>query len=503
MSAPPCQKQISLKIRDSRGAGGPFCRTGGVAGLDDRARRGQTAHQPRITSHTVQKLTTHPRGPLKGRARPPGDKSISHRALMLGASAIGETRITGLLEGEDVLGTAAALRKLGANIERLSDGAWRVLGRGTGGLVEPDDILDLGNSGTSARLLVGLMASHDMTVFLTGDASLRRRPMARVIDPLERMGASFDARAGDRLPLMLRGAALPVPIHYTLPVASAQVKSSILFAALNTPGTTTVIEPERTRDHSERMLRHLGAEVRVSDTAAGREIAITGCPELAGKPIAVPADPSSAAFPLVAALTVPNSAVTMQGVGMNTLRTGLFETLREMGAALEIANAREEGGEPVADITARHGALKGVAVPPGRAPAMIDEYSILAVAAAHARGKTLMRGLAELRVKESDRLAAVAAGLERCGVRYRMGEDWIEVEGAGGPPPGLDPGAAIATHMDHRIAMSFLVLGLGARRPVTVDDGEFIETSFPGFGDFMRALGADIRDTGEFRMAGA
>jgi 3-phosphoshikimate 1-carboxyvinyltransferase len=448
----------------------------------------------------LQPLTGHPSGPLKGRARPPGDKSISHRALMLGASAIGETRIIGLLEGEDVLGTAEALRKLGATIEHSSDG-WRVLGRGTGGLVEPDDVLDLGNSGTSARLLLGLMASHDMSVFLTGDASLRRRPMGRVIEPLQRMGASFEARQGNRLPLLMRGASLPVPIRYELPVASAQVKSAILLAALNTPGTTTVVEPEATRDHSERMLRHLGADVRVVEAGRGREVAITGCPELVGRPITVPADPSSAAFALVAGLTVPGSAVTMSGVGLNPLRIGLFHTLREMGAQLDIGDLRTEGGEPIAELTARHSALKGITVPPERAPSMIDEYPILAVAAAHAQGKTLMQGLAELRVKESDRLAAVAAGLEACGVKVRMGEDWLEVEGCAGPPPGLDAGGAITTHMDHRIAMSFLVLGLGARRPVMVDDGAFIDTSFPAFGDFMRALGADIRNAGEVQMA--
>lgn len=420
---------------------------------------------------------------------------------MLGASAIGETRIDGLLEGADVLGTAEALRKLGATIERTGAGAWRVLGRGTGGLVEPDDVLDLGNSGTSARLLLGLLASHDMRVFLTGDASLRRRPMGRVIEPLARMGASFEARQGNRLPLLLRGASLPVPIRYELPVASAQVKSAVLLAALNTPGITTVAEPEPTRDHSERMLRHLGADVRVTSRGKGGEIAIAGCPELVGAPITVPADPSSAAFALVAALTVPGSAVTMTGVGLNPLRIGLFHTLRAMGAALDISNLRTECGEPVADLTARHSALAGIAVPAERAPSMIDEYPILAVAAAHARGKTLMQGLAELRVKESDRLAAVAEGLERCGVTVRMGADWLEVAGAPGAPPGLDRDATITTGMDHRIAMSFLILGLGARRPVTVDDGEFIDTSFPGFGDFMRALGADIRNTGETLMA--
>ena len=421
---------------------------------------------------------------------------------MLGASAIGETRVTGLLEGEDVLGTAAAMRALGAVIEPTGDGAWRVLGRGTGGLVEPDDVLDLGNSGTSARLLLGLMASHDMRVYLTGDASLRRRPMGRVIEPLTRMGASFEARHGNRLPLLMRGAALPVPIRYELPVASAQVKSAVLLAALNTPGITTVVEPEATRDHSERMLRHLGADVRVTEAGRGREIAITGCPELVGKPITVPADPSSAAFALVAGLTVPGSEVTMSGVGTNALRTGLFQTLTEMGAALTFANARDDG-EPIADITAKHSSLKGVAVPAARAPSMIDEYPILAVAAANASGTTRMQGLAELRVKESDRLAAVADGLERCGVKFRMGEDWLEVDGCAGPPPGLDPGAVITTHMDHRIAMSFLVVGLGARRPITVDDGAFIDTSFPAFGDFMRALGADIRIAGEYLVASA
>jgi 3-phosphoshikimate 1-carboxyvinyltransferase len=315
------------------------------------------------------------------------------------------------------------------------------------------------------------------------------------------MGASFEARQGNRLPLLMRGAALPVPIRYELPVASAQVKSAVLLAALNTPGITTVVEPAATRDHSERMLRHLGADVRVNEAGKGREIAITGCPELVGKPITVPADSSSAAFALVAGLIVPGSEVTMSGVGLNPLRIGLFHTLREMGAALDIANLRSEGGEPVAELTARHSELKGITVPADRAPSMIDEYPILAAAAACARGTTRMQGLAELRVKESDRLAAVAAGLEACGVTIRMGEDWLEVDGCAGPPPGLDAGAAITTHMDHRIAMSFLVLGLAARRPVTVDDGEFIETSFPGFADFMRALGADIRVAGEMQIA--
>jgi 3-phosphoshikimate 1-carboxyvinyltransferase len=449
----------------------------------------------------VQSLIAHPSGPLKGSARPPGDKSISHRALMLGGSAIGETRISGLLEGEDVLGTAAAMRALGATIERLPDGEWLARGRGTGGLIEPDDVLDMGNSGTSARLLLGLIASHDLAVFMTGDGSLRRRPMGRVIEPLSRIGAHFSARGGNRLPLLVRGASLPVPIRYALPVASAQVKSAVLFAGLNTPGTMTVVEPEPTRDHSERMLRHLGAAIAIRDGKAGRAIALEGCPELKGRPIAVPADPSSAAFAVVAALLVPGSSVTMTGVGMNPLRTGLYDTLAEMGAALAIANRRDAAGEPVADIVAEHSSLRGVEVPAARAPSMIDEYPILAIAAAAARGRTVMRGLGELRVKESDRLAAIAEGLDRCGVVCEMGEDWLMVEGAGGPPPGGAENPTIATRMDHRIAMSFLVLGLAGRRPVAVDDGSFIDTSFPGFAAFMRGLGADIRAAGEFEIA--
>ncbi len=450
----------------------------------------------------MQPLTARPSGPLKGTARPPGDKSISHRALMLGGSAIGETRISGLLEGEDVLGTAAAMRALGASVEKAPDGDWILRGRGTGGLLEPDDVLDLGNSGTSARLLLGLIASHDLTVFMTGDASLRRRPMGRVIEPLSRIGAHFSARAGNRLPLMVRGAKLPVPIRYALPVASAQVKSAVLLAGLNTPGTMTVVESEPTRDHSERMLRHLGAEIAVSDGKAGRAVSLTGCPELKGRPIAVPADPSSAAFAIVAALIVPGSSVTMSDVGMNPLRAGLFETLAEMGAAIAITNRREVAGEPVADIVAEYSPLRGIAVPAGRAPSMIDEYPILAAAAAAARGTTVMRGLAELRVKESDRLAAVADGLSRCGVACEIGEDWLSIEGAGGPPRGGATDNPVVTRMDHRIAMSFLVLGLGSRQSVSVDDGGFIDTSFPGFADFMRRLGADIRGTGEILLAG-
>jgi 3-phosphoshikimate 1-carboxyvinyltransferase len=339
---------------------------------------------------------------------------------------------------------------------------------------------------------MGLMATHELTAFVTGDASLRRRPMGRVIEPLSRMGAEFSARQGGRLPLMLRGAILPVPIEYTLPVASAQVKSAVLLAGLNAPGATTVIEPEATRDHTERMLRHFGAAVAVSAVGGGRRIVLRGQPELVGAPVTVPADPSSAAFAVVAALTVPGSALTLQGVGINPLRTGLYATLREMGAELAFEREREEGGEPVADIAVAFSALRGVEVPAERAPSMIDEYPILAVAAAHAAGTTIMRGLKELRVKESDRLAGIAEGLQRCGVTVEAGEDWLKVEGRGRPPRGTLPGEAIATRMDHRIAMSFLVLGLGSEKGAAVDDGAFIDTSFPGFVAFMRGFGAKI-----------
>jgi 3-phosphoshikimate 1-carboxyvinyltransferase len=447
-------------------------------------------------------LIARPSNPLTGAARPPGDKSISHRALMLGASAIGETAITGLLEGDDVLRTAAALRALGATVERKSEGAWLIRGRGTGGLVEPDDVLDMGNSGTAARLLLGLLATHDLEAHMTGDASLRRRPMRRVIEPLARMGASIHARGGERLPLLLRGAKMPVPIRYVLPVPSAQVKSAVLFAGLNTPGITSVVEPQPTRDHSERMLRHLGAEVSVRDTPEGREIAVVGCPELEGRPIAVPSDPSSAAFALVAALLVPDSEVTLTDVCVNPLRIGLFETLSEMGADIALTNRRNQGGEPVADVRARFSRLKGIAVPAERAPSMIDEYPVLAVAAACAEGETHLAGLAELRVKESDRLGTIAENLTKCGVSCVTGPDWLTVRGCGGPPPGPSEATVLETRMDHRIAMSLLVLGLAAARPVTIDDASFIDTSFPDFAGFMRALGANIAVRGEVQLAG-
>jgi 3-phosphoshikimate 1-carboxyvinyltransferase len=428
---------------------------------------------------------------LEGRIRAPGDKSVSHRALMLGALALGETIVTGLLEGEDVLRTAAALRALGAAVQHEPEqGLWRVRGFGVGGGREPGDVLDLGNSGTSARLLAGILASHPFTSFMTGDTSLRSRPMKRVTDPLTRMGARFEGREGGRLPLAIVGTDELVPIEYRLPVASAQVKSAVLLAGLNTAGETTVIEPEATRDHTERLLRHFGAEVRVAPAAGGgRCITVVGWPELRARDIVVPGDPSSAAFAVVAAAIRPGSDVTIETVGVNPLRIGLYQTLSEMGADIAFENRRELGGEPVADLRVRGGGLKGVEVPAERAPTMIDEYPILAVAAACAEGTTRMLGLAELRAKESDRLSSVAAGLQANGVPHEIGADSLAVHGSGGAPAG---GGLVSTHLDHRIAMSFLVLGLAARQPVAVDDGSPIDTSFPGFANLMNQLGARI-----------
>ena len=437
----------------------------------------------------MRPLTARPSEALSGTARPPGDKSISHRALMLGALAVGGSAVDGLLEGEDVLCTAAAMRALGAEVERGADGVWRVWGRGIGGLAAPGDVLDMGNSGTGARLVMGLLASHPLTAVLTGDGSLRSRPMARVATPLERMGARIIGAEGCRLPLTVVGAGAAMPIRYRLPVASAQVKSAILLAGLNAPGKTTVIEPDPTRDHSERMLRHFGAEVSVEDVAGGRAVTVTGQPELIGRDLRVPADPSSAAFATVAALILPGSEVRLPGVGINPLRAGLYQTLADMGADIGFENRREEAGEPVADLTIAASPLQGVEVPAARAPSMIDEYPILAVAAACAKGRTVMRGLGELRVKESDRLAAIARGLAACGVEVEEGMDSLTVHGLGGRPPG---GATVATGLDHRIAMSFLMLGLAAENPVTVDDAAPIETSFPNFAGFMTGLGAMI-----------
>ncbi len=431
-------------------------------------------------------LGAHPAGPLSGTICVPGDKSISHRALMLSALAIGETRITGLLEGEDVLRTASAMRALGAQVAQDSPGRWRVTGVGIGGLREPEEVLDMGNSGTAARLLAGLLATHPIVCILTGDASLRRRPMARVTEPLRQTGAQFAARAGGRLPLAVIGTAHAMPLRHRMTVASAQVKSAILLAGLNARGQTRVEEPVPTRDHTERMLRHFGAVLTVEQADGCRIITLTGQPELMAADIAVPGDPSSAAFPLVAALLAPGSRVTVRGVGLNTLRTGLFDALRAMGARLASQNERIEGGEPVGDITAEAGPLIAADTPPESAPSMIDEFPILAVACAAAAGTSRLRGLGELRVKESDRLAATAAMLTANGVRCAVVGDDLLVHGAGGPPAG---GGTVATHMDHRLAMSALVLGSVAQAPVAVDDTAFIDTSFPGFMDLMAGLG--------------
>ena len=438
----------------------------------------------------AQPHVSYPAEALSGAARVPGDKSISHRALIFGALATGSTKVSGLLEGEDVLRTAAAMRALGAEAERALDGSWTVRGRGVGGLSEPADLLDLGNSGTGARLIAGVLASHPFTTFVTGDSSLRRRPMARVKVPLEQMGARFLTRSGDRLPMAVIGATSPLPIEYRLPVASAQVKSAILLAGLVAPGITTVIEPEATRDHTENLLRHFGATVKVVPIEAeGRAVSVTGEAELVGRDVVVPADPSSAAFLAVAAAARPGSAVTLQGVGINPLRAGLYQTLREMGADLRYDNQRIEGGEPVADIVVRGARLRGVEVPAARAPSMIDEYPILAVAAAFAEGETRMEGLAELKVKESNRLEVMAGGLAACGVDARAEGDTLIVRG-GKAPKG---GATIAAELDHRIAMSFLVLGMGASAPIAIDDASTIATSFPGFVELMNGLGANIR----------
>jgi len=437
-----------------------------------------------------------PSAAISGAAEVPGDKSISHRAVMLGALAVGESRIEGLLEGEDVLRTVAAMRAMGAEAERRADGRWHIWGRGIGGLTEPEGVLDMGNSGTAARLLCGLLASHPLTAAMTGDASLRRRPMSRVIEPLSACGARFHSRAGGRLPLTVIGTGEALPLDYRLPVASAQVKSAVLLAGLNAPGETRVLEPQPSRDHSEIMLRHFGAEIEVTPTspeahglsAGGRCIVLRGQPELTGQDVAVPRDPSSAAFPAVAALILPGSEVRLPGVGINPLRSGLFATLTEMGAEIAFENRRDEGGEAVADLVVRASRLEAVEVPAERAPTMIDEYPILAVAAAFAQGTTVMRGLAELKVKESDRLTLMAEGLAACGVEVTLGEDSLSVTGVGGNarPRG---GARVATELDHRIAMSFLVMGLAAERAVTIDDDAPIATSFPGFLDMLEALG--------------
>lgn len=419
------------------------------------------------------------RGPLRGALAVPGDKSISHRSLMFAGLAVGESRIEGLLEGEDVLATAAAMRAMGATIERGEDGVWRVWGVGVGGLLQPQTALEMGNSGTSTRLLMGLIASYGITATFTGDASLSKRPMGRVIEPLSQMGAEFTAAPGGRLPLTMRGLNPAIPIEYTLPVASAQVKSAVLLAGLNTPGLTQVIEPVPTRDHSERMLSGFGAELTVEETARGRLIAIRGEAELKPQQIVVPGDPSSAAFWMVAASIVPGSDVTIANVGLNPTRTGIITALRMMGADIVEIERRVVGGEPVADLHVRHAPLSGIEVPPELAPSMIDEYPVLFVAAAFAEGRTVARGAEELRVKESDRIAAMAAALGANGVGLEEYEDGLAISGTGGEPiPG---GGQVASKLDHRIAMSMAVAGLGARAQIAIDDAAPVATSYPTF----------------------
>ena len=435
-------------------------------------------------------MTSRKGGALRGVAEVPGDKSISHRALILGALSVGRTEITGLLEGQDVLDTAKAMRAFGATVTQHGPGAWSVEGVGVGGFAEPDHVIDCGNSGTGVRLIMGCMATSPITATFTGDASLRKRPMGRVTDPIALFGAQSYGRAGGRLPMTIVGAAEPVPVSYTTPMASAQVKSAVLLAGLNAPGQTVVIEKTPTRDHTERMLRGFGAEITVEDTPEGHKITLQGQPELKAQTVAVPRDPSSAAFPVCAALLVPGSDILVPGVSQNPTRNGLFLTLKEMGADIEFLNEREEGGEPVADLRVRYSELHGITVPAERAAAQIDEYPVLSVVAACATGTTIMPGVHELRVKESDRIDAMARGLEACGVRIEEDEDTLIVHGMG--PGNVPGGATCATHIDHRIAMSFLVLGLASQQPISVDDGSPIATSFPVFEELMAGLGATI-----------
>ena len=443
-----------------------------------------------MSGHGVaEPMTARKSGALSGVAEVPGDKSISHRALIFGAMAVGETRITGLLEGQDVLDTASAMRAFGAEVVQHGAGSWSVHGVGVGGFSEPSGVIDCGNSGTGVRLIMGCMATTAMTATFTGDASLCKRPMGRVTEPLSLFGAQAYGRRGGRLPMTLVGAANPVPVRYALPVASAQVKSAVLLAGLNAPGQTVVIEREPTRDHSERMLLGFGAELSVEATAEGNVITLTGQPELRPQRVAVPRDPSSAAFPVCAALIVEGSDVLVPGVSQNLTRNGLYLTLVEMGAEIEFMNLRHEGGEPVADLRVRFSeTMQGIEVPASRAPSMIDEFPVLSVVAAFAHGRTVMRGVKELRVKESDRIDAMARGLEACGVRVEEDEDTLIVHGMG--PGGVPGGATCATHLDHRIAMSFLVCGMASVEPVSVDDASPIVTSFPKFEGLMKGLGA-------------
>ncbi len=445
-----------------------------------------------MSSHgTPLPMTSRKCGPLKGQAHVPGDKSISHRSLILGAMAVGETRITGLLEGEDVLDTAKAMRAFGAEVIEHGGGEWSVHGVGVGGFAEPENVIDCGNSGTGVRLIMGAMSTTGISATFTGDASLNSRPMARITDPIALFGAQSYGRSGGRLPLTIVGAAEPVPVEYTTPMPSAQVKSAVLLAGLNAPGQTVVIEKEATRDHTERMLAGFGAEIVVEDVAEGHKITLTGQPELKPQTIVVPRDPSSAAFPVCAALIVEGSDVLVPNIGLNPTRAGLFTTLQEMGADLVFENMREEGGEPVADLRAKFSPdLKGIEVDPARAASMIDEYPVLSVVASYAQGDTVMRGVKELRVKESDRIDAMAKGLRANGIEVEEGDDWWIVKGRGhGKVAG---GAEVDTVLDHRIAMSFAILGMASEKPVRLNDGGPIATSFPIFERLMADLGAQI-----------
>lgn len=436
-------------------------------------------------------MTSHKCTGLSGVVEVPGDKSISHRSLIFGAMAVGKTEISGLLEGQDVLDTAKAMEAFGASVTNHGDGNWTVHGVGVGGFSEPDGVIDCGNSGTGVRLIMGAMATHDMTATFTGDASLNKRPMARVTDPIALFGAEAYGRKGGRLPMTIVGAKHPVPVRYTVPMPSAQVKSAVMLAGLNAPGETVIIEKEATRDHTERMLVGFGAEVDVEITAEGRVITLQGYPELKPQTISVPRDPSSAAFPVCAALITEGSDILVPNIGLNPTRAGLYTTLREMGADLVFENERLEGGEPVADLRAKFSPnMKGIEVPPERAASMIDEYPILSVVASFAEGDTIMRGVKELRVKESDRIDAMAKGLRANGMDIDEGEDWWIIHGKG---MGNVPGGGLAeTFLDHRIAMSFLILGMGSEKPVHIDDGGPIVTSFPNFEPLMSALGAKL-----------
>ena len=442
-------------------------------------------------SQALKPLRARKSGPLRGVANVPGDKSISHRALILGALALGETRISGLLEAEDVLNTAAAMRAFGADVRRGSDAIWVVHGRGVGGWAEPADVLDFGNSGTGSRLVMGAAATAPLTAVFTGDASLRRRPMARVLAPLTAFGAEYWSREGGLMPVTLKGARQPIAVDLEVAVASAQVKSALLLAALNAPGRSRIVQRELTRDHTEKMLQAFGAQISVEPLAEGGEaVHVLGEAELSACTIDVPRDPSSAAFAIVAALIVPGSELSLPAVLLNPRRVGLIDTLKEMGADIALANVRQSAGETIGDLTVKHSVLRGVEVPAARAPSMIDEYPILAVASAFAEGRTVMLGLEELMVKESDRLAATANGLKACGVAIEMLPAGLAVEGRGAN--GVKGGARIASEMDHRIAMAFLTMGLAARDPVSVDDISMVATSFPEFEGLMRGLGADF-----------